>query len=265
MTLASDRGPAPRSVHGRRRALRAGLAAGQQVVGTFLKLPTTDVAEMAARAGYDFVVVDLEHSALSEADAIGLVRHADVCGLAALVRVPHVDGALIGRLLENGAAGIQLSMLQTRAQARDLIAAVRFAPAGNRSVSLANRAAGFGAAPLAGFLAAEAQDPPLLAGQIESWSSEPLADLAAGLDVVFAGTTDLSVSLGLPSAAELARAVDAIAAEATAAALPFGGWAATRAAAAGLGLAEAGYLVVASDLQILAAGLRAARFPEEDH
>lgn len=248
-------------VHDRRRGLRAELAAGRQVVGTFVKLPTPDVVEIAATAGCDFVVVDLEHSTLAEADAIGLVRHADVYGLAALVRVPRVDAALIARLLENGAAGIQLSMLQTAAQAAELVAATRFAPVGARSVSLANRVAGFGATPLSDFLAAEAQDPPLLVGQIETRVTEPWAGVVGALDVVFVGTTDLSVSLGLPPAPALTAAVDDVRAAAAGAA--FGGWAATRAAAPGLGLADAGYLIVGSDLQILASGLRAAVSPEE--
>lgn len=248
-------------VHDRRRALRAELAAGRQVVGTFVKLPTPDAVELAAVAGCDFVVVDLEHSTLTEADAIGLVRHADVYGLAALVRVPHVDAALIARLLENGAAGVQLSMLQTAAQAAELLAATRFAPVGARSVSLANRVAGFGATPLADFLAAEAQDPPLLVGQIETRVAEPWPGVVADLDVVFIGTTDLSVSLGLPPAPELTAVVDEVRAAATAAGAAFGGWAATRSAAAGLGLGAAGYLVVGSDLQILASGLRAALAP----
>jgi 2-keto-3-deoxy-L-rhamnonate aldolase RhmA len=95
--------------HRLRRELRAALAGHRRLVGTFVKLPAVDVVEMCALAGFDFVVVDLEHSALSEQDAIGLVRHADVCGLPALVRVPAVDAPAVNRLLENGATGIQLS------------------------------------------------------------------------------------------------------------------------------------------------------------
>jgi 4-hydroxy-2-oxoheptanedioate aldolase len=76
------------TLHDRRRALRERLAAGHRLVGTFVKLGTPDVLELVAAAGFDLAVVDLEHSTLTEADAIALVRHADVCGLAALVRVP---------------------------------------------------------------------------------------------------------------------------------------------------------------------------------
>ncbi|MEU5397929.1 aldolase/citrate lyase family protein [Streptomyces sp. NPDC005963] len=246
-------------VHLLRRRLRAALTAGKPAVGTFVKLPSPDVVELAAAAGFEFVVVDLEHSTLTERNAVDLVRHADVCGLPALVRVPDVDAAAINRLLEAGAAGIQLSMLTRVNQAKALAAATRFAPAGRRSVSLANRAARFGAAPLAGFLRAEQDDPPLLVGQIETARTDPLPELIAALDVCFIGSTDLAVDLGLPvDPAVLSAAVERVGDAARSAGVAFGGWAPNRGAATGLGLGDCGYLVVGSDLQMLAAGLRAA-------
>ena len=246
-------------VHLLRRRLRAALTAGRPAVGTFVKLASPDVVELAAAAGFGFVVVDLEHSTLTEQNAVDLVRHADVCGLPALVRVPEVDAAAVNRLLEAGAAGIQLSMLTRVAQAEALVAATRFAPAGRRSVSLANRAARFGAVPLAGFLRGEQDDPPVLVGQIETARTDPLPDLLAALDVCFVGSTDLAVDLGLPAdPAVLRAAVDRVRDAARSAAVAFGGWAPTRGAAADLGLGDADYLVVGSDLQMLAAGLRAA-------
>ncbi|WP_283138335.1 HpcH/HpaI aldolase family protein [Rhizohabitans arisaemae] len=250
-------------VHRLRRELRAALAAGERVTGTFVKLPVPEGVELAAEAGFRFVVVDLEHSTLDESAAITLVRHADACGVAALVRVPRVDPPMIARLLESGAVGLQLSMLCTAEQARELRAATRFAPEGSRSISLANRAAGFGAGGLAAFLRAEAESPPLLVGQIETAVTEPWPEVVGGLDVVFVGSTDLAVSLGcLPGDERLRAAVDAVRGAADRAGTAFGGWSPGLAAAGSLGLATAGYLVVGSDLQILADGLRAAASPQ---
>ncbi|MFE2043900.1 HpcH/HpaI aldolase/citrate lyase family protein [Streptomyces sp. NPDC059477] len=244
-------------VHPLRRRLRAALSDSGPAVGTFVKLASPDVVELAQAAGCAFVVVDLEHSTLTEQDAVGLVRHAAVCGLPALVRVPEVDAAAVNRLLEAGAAGIQLSMLTRVAQADALVAATRFAPAGRRSVSLANRAARFGAVPLAGFLGAELADPPVLVGQIETARTDPLPELLAPLDVCFVGSTDLAVDLGLRAGpAVLREAVDRVADAARRAGVAFGGWAPNRGAVDELGLGAAGYLVVGSDLQLLAAGLR---------
>ncbi|WP_165966781.1 aldolase/citrate lyase family protein [Actinomadura sp. 7K507] len=254
-----------------RARLRAALAQGTRVTGTFVKLPAPDVVELCGLVGFDFAVVDMEHSTLSEAEALGLVRHAERCGLPALVRIPEVDAPLVCRLLENGAAGFQLSMLASAAQTRALVRATRFAPEGARSVSLANRAAGFGlrsSGGLKSFLAAERDVPPLLVGQIETpwWrdaltarTGDPWEAVIGDLDVVFVGGTDLAVSLGAdPGGDDLRTAVAEIEKAAERHGVAFGGWAPSRTAARGQGLAGARYLVTGSDLQILAAGLEAA-------
>ncbi len=251
------------TVHQLRRRVREGLTNGRRQVGTFVKLSSPDVVELAGHAGLDLVVVDLEHSTLTEQDAIGLVRHAALCGIPALVRLPAVDAPLVGRLLENGSAGFQLSSLQSVAEREQLQAACRFAPVGTRSVSLANRVAGFGSVPLPDLLRAEDADPPLLVGQIETRVAEPLADVVRGLDVAFVGTTDLAVSLSLPAPVELAASVAAVRSAAHAAGVAFGGWAGALADVDGLGIADADYVLVGSDLQLLAHGLRAA-VPQEE-
>jgi len=252
--------------HRLRRALRGalrgapggdGVGRRPYAAGTFIKLAALDVVDMAAAAGFDFIVVDLEHSVLTEREAIALVRYADVRALAALVRIPAVDAPLINRLLENGAAGVQLSMLRTAEQARLLREAALFPPYGSRSVSLANHVAA--GSSLAEHLSREAADPPLLVGQIETAATEPLERVLRGLDACFAGTTDLAVSLGVAAASErAAAAVASIGGASKEAGIPFGGWAPTACAVAGLGLADADFLVLGSDLQFLAASLRAA-------
>src|SRR4051794_24978539 len=183
------------SVHALRRGLRDKVACGV-ATGTFVKLADTDSIELVSAAGFDFAVVDLEHSTLSGSDALTLVRHAHACGLPTLVRIPTVDSALVNRLLEAGATGLQLSMLARVDQTREFVACTRFAPCGRRSVSMANRAAGFGAVSVTDFLAREAADPPVLVGQIETADTDPVPELIAPLDVCFVGTTDLSVDLG---------------------------------------------------------------------
>jgi 4-hydroxy-2-oxoheptanedioate aldolase len=189
--------------------------------GLFLKLPSTEVVDLVRAAGFDFAVVDLEHSQLGEADARALVRHARAIGLPALVRLPEVDRGLVNRLLEAGAAGIQLSTVRRAAQVRELRAATRYAPAGTRSISLSHPQAGYGATALADYLQAQAGEPPLVVAQIEtSETDDPLeAILAERPDVVFLGTTDLSVDVGLDGERVRAR-VEAVAAAAERAGLP---------------------------------------------
>ncbi|MDG4818884.1 aldolase/citrate lyase family protein [Micromonospora sp. WMMD956] len=254
--------PPPGGVHRSRRRLRAALRGGGRLVGTFLKLPGPDVVALAAQAGLDFVVVDLEHSALDERTAADQLRLAAALGLPALVRVPAVDPGQVNRLLEAGAVGIQLSTVRSRAEVGALRAASRYAPHGRRSISLAHPAAGYGLGGLDRYLAAEAADPPLLVAQIETATTDdPLPDLLAGVDVGFVGTTDLAVSLGLAGTDDptpLLRRTGDVAEAARGAGAALGGWVADRTAEALArhGLTDAGYLVVGSDLQLLGAGLR---------
>jgi 4-hydroxy-2-oxoheptanedioate aldolase len=194
--------------------------------GLFVKLAATEVLDIAARSGLDFVVVDLEHSQLSEADGLRLVRHAAAIGLPALARLPELDRGAVNRLLEAGARGIQLSTVRSAAQVRALRAATRYAPEGDRSVSLAHPAAEYGGLPLADYLEAQRLSPPEVVVQIETATTEdPLHELlAAGADVAFVGTTDLSVDLGLDSARVRER-VEAIASAAESAGVELGGFA----------------------------------------
>jgi 4-hydroxy-2-oxoheptanedioate aldolase len=194
--------------------------------GLFVKLAAAEVIDIAARSGLDFVVIDLEHSQLSEAEALALTRHAAAIALPATVRVPVLDRGLVNRLLEAGARGIQLSTVRSIAQVRALRAAMRYAPAGNRSVSLAHPGAGYGDVGLADYLAAQELEPPELVAQIETAATDdPLPELlAAGVDVAFVGTSDLLVDVGMDRDRLRAR-VEEIASAAETAGIELGGFA----------------------------------------
>src|SRR5436190_11653808 len=120
--------------------------------GLFVKLPSTEVIDMTMAAGFQFAVVDLEHSQLSEAQARTLVRHARALGLPALVRLPENDRGTVNRLLEAGAAGIQLSTVRSAAEVRELRSFMHYAPQGTRSISLTHPQAGYGRRPLGDYL-----------------------------------------------------------------------------------------------------------------
>jgi 4-hydroxy-2-oxoheptanedioate aldolase len=190
--------------------------------GTFLKLPALEVVEIAA-AELDFAVVDLEHSQLAEADALRLVRHGWALGFPVLVRLHELDRALVNRMLEAGASGVQLSSVRRAAEVAALRDASLYAPGGTRSISLAHPLARYGATPLGDYLAG--QEPPLLVAQLETAETvDPLGEiLAAGADVAFVGVTDLSVDLGLDADRVEAR-VREIAAAAEAAGVALGGF-----------------------------------------
>jgi 4-hydroxy-2-oxoheptanedioate aldolase len=194
----------------------------RRLVGTFVKLPALESIEIAA-AELDFGVVDLEHSQLAEADALRLVNHARAVGMPAVVRIPEVDRGLVNRLLEAGAAGLQLSSVRRVAEVRSLRDAALYAPGGKRSVSLAHPAARFGATPLAEYV--QGLEPPLLVAQLETVETDDPLDevVAAGADVVFLGVTDLLVDAGLDRERAHTRA-DEIAGAVQAAGVHLGGF-----------------------------------------
>ena len=168
------------------------------VVGTFVKLGRREVIEILALAGLDFAICDLEHSQVTEAEAGNMIAAGRSCGLAVIVRVAHFDPGQINRLLEAGAAGIQLPQVQTRDQVSAFRSACKYPPEGSRSVSLAQPAASYGSEPLAEYLQRSNREV-LLVGQLETRELEqPLPALLDGLDVAFIGSLDLTVDMGVP-------------------------------------------------------------------
>jgi 4-hydroxy-2-oxoheptanedioate aldolase len=219
-----------------------------QARGVFVKLPSAEVIDIVAAAGFSFAVVDLEHSQLSDQDARALVRHARAIGLPVLVRIPEPDRGVINRLLEAGADGVQLSTVRRAEQVRAARSYMRYAPDGSRSISLAHPQAGYGGTGLADYLATQRAQPPLLVAQIETAETDDtLADIAgAGADALFLGTTDLSVDLGLDDNRLRAR-VDEVADAAASAGIPLGAF--------GLDDERVDFHVSASDLSLLRTAL----------
>jgi len=213
---------------------------GGRLTGTFVKLAALESVEICAQS-LDFCVVDHEHSQLSEADVLRLVRHAAALDFAAVVRIPEVDRGLVNRLLEAGAAGIQLSSVRRVAEVQALASAVAYAPDGSRSISLAHPAARYGAVPLREYLAASER--PLVVIQLETRETDdpPLELCRAGADVAFLGLTDLLVDCGLDEAAAATRA-DELAAAVAEAGIALGGFGAED---------RFRYAVVSSDVALL--------------
>jgi 4-hydroxy-2-oxoheptanedioate aldolase len=256
---------------GLRAKLASGIPAGpndaarRAVCSTFVKLGSLEVIDVLAASGLDAVVIDLEHSQLDEAAARLLARHASHIGLPAVVRIPEIDRGAINRLLEAGAAGIQLSSVTTRRQVDALLAACRYPPAGERSVSLAQPAAAYGRAGIGAYLAAAAPGP-LVVIQIETaGTDDPLERILGGVDVAFVGLTDLSVDVGAPGQLDsppVAKRIAEIAAAAQRAEgrPAFGGWVPSLEAAGPLAAHGARYITAGSDLTMLAAAVSRA-FP----
>lgn len=167
-------------------------------IGTFVKIPRSEVVEIVATTGVDFIVCDMEHAQMSEEGARVVIASARTLNLPVVVRLPDPTQGLVNRLLEAGVAGIQMPRMCTAAEAEGLRSMLRFPPEGVRSIGRANSFAGWGSVPLGQYLDEE-NARTLAIGQFETRRMDrPCESITRNLDVAFIGPTDLSVDYGTP-------------------------------------------------------------------
>lgn len=179
--------------------LRERILNGDLLVGTFLNLGAPQAVELAGLAALDWLLIDLEHGAGTEADLLPQLYAAETTGVPALVRVEVTARLRIGRALDLGAAGIMVPRLETPAEARDAASFVRYHPDGVRGIALITRGAELGRIGHGDVRRKSATLP--LVVQVENPSAVAhAAEIAAidGVDVLFVGPTDLTHSLGVP-------------------------------------------------------------------
>ncbi|MFH1147701.1 MAG: aldolase/citrate lyase family protein [Pseudomonadota bacterium] len=123
--------------------LRKRLAGGQLTVGSWITLGHPAIAEIMAGSGFDWLTVDMEHSAITLDQAQQLIQVISLCGIVPLVRVGDNNPYLIKRVMDAGAYGVIVPMVNTREDAINAVHAVRYPPLGKRGVGLA-RAQGYG-------------------------------------------------------------------------------------------------------------------------
>lgn len=178
--------------------LKATIAAGTPALGVWLQLGEPSIAEIASLAGYDFLILDNEHGSASLEATVHCMRAAQAGRATVMVRAPGQDPDYLKRVLDAGAEAVMVPMVETAEQARAVVTACRYPPAGRRGYSAPTvRASGYGADP---DYAAKANDSLFICVQIESdVAAANAAEIAAvdGVDMVFIGVADLSGSIGL--------------------------------------------------------------------
>ena len=179
--------------------LRSRIQAGETLFGTFLQLGSAVAAELVARVGFDWVIIDLEHGSGTEADLPGSLVAVGTTPTAALVRPQSAERIRIGRALDHGAHGLMIPRIDVPEQAREAISFMRYPPQGVRGLALSTRGAGLGERAHADVAGINASIVGII--QVESPSAvEHAAEIAAidGVDVLFVGPADLTHSLGIP-------------------------------------------------------------------
>ena len=181
-------------------------------VGSWISMAHPAIAEIMAKAGFDWLVVDLEHSVITIREADELIRIIDLCGSIPLVRLSSNDPVQIKRVMDAGAHGIIIPMVNTAEEACKAVESVHYPPVGRRGVGLA-RAQGYGS----GFerykewLRRES----VVIVQIEHIKAvENLEAIMSvdGVDGFIVGPYDLSGSLGIPGQFDHASMIEAMAA-----------------------------------------------------
>ncbi len=165
--------------------------------GLFISSGSEVVTELAARSGFDWLLIDLEHGLGGEQSALRQIEAAGRNGCAPLARIPALRAEYVKHLLDYGAAGIMAPMVGSRGEAEMLVSFLRYPPAGSRGVSSGCKAGGFGTEFKEYFRRADSEI--LGIAQIENAEGVEEAGAIAGvdgIDVLFIGHSDLSLQLG---------------------------------------------------------------------
>jgi 4-hydroxy-2-oxoheptanedioate aldolase len=186
--------------------VKAKLRRGEPSLGAWLSLPSPQQARLLARLGFDWLVVDAEHSAYNPtlmADIVASIADAGTA-CAPLVRVPYNSVEWFKWALDAGAWGVVVPMVNTAAEAQQAVSWAKYPPVGARSIGGVFGPLAFGANDFPSY-SRIANDEIMVVLQIESVESIQNLDAilsTAGVDVAFVGPNDLHASLGLTPSSE---------------------------------------------------------------
>jgi 2-keto-3-deoxy-L-rhamnonate aldolase RhmA len=179
--------------------LRQRVLGGEFVLGSFMNLGSPMATELCGNAGFDWLVLDMEHGILTEAGLLHMLQAVAGTPATAVVRVEEGTRLRIDRALDFGAPALMVPRVESVAQASEIVRYVRYPPLGTRGVALPSRGAGYGRLTHADIATAHEQT--CLFIQLESGGAvEAAEEIAAidGVDVLFVGPTDLTHALGVP-------------------------------------------------------------------
>jgi 2-keto-3-deoxy-L-rhamnonate aldolase RhmA len=176
------------------------LARGDLAYGSFCALKDPAIMEILGYAGFDFAIIDLEHSSLDMSTMEHFIRAAKVAGITSIVRTPQDDYATVLRAVEAGADGVMIPHLISKEMGRRVVNMAKYAPLGMRGIDGSTRVARYGNVPMAEHMKQQ-NDRLLVIGMIEDKEAvDNLEEILTvdGIDLLFIGAADLSTSYGLP-------------------------------------------------------------------
>jgi len=175
--------------------LREHWRTGHSTLGAWLSIPSPASAEAIARSGVDYVCIDTQHGGIEYSDAVPMIQAILLGGSSPIVRVPWNEPGIIGKMLDAGAHGVIVPMVNSVAEAEAVARACRYAPDGARSFG-----PGLAAPRVDGSYVDWASDNVAVIPMIETTQAvAEIDDILAvdGIDAVYVGPADLSLTLGL--------------------------------------------------------------------
>lgn len=172
------------------------LASGDKQIGVWISLCSNFAAEVVGTAGYDWALIDMEHSANDYFSVLGQLQAFAASSTTALVRVEWNDAVAVKRLLDLGAPGLLFPMIQSVEEAERAVAATRYPPRGIRGVSGATRATAFGR--ISNYTARVEEETAVLL-QLETRAAVEQAEAISAVDGVsgiFFGPADIAADIG---------------------------------------------------------------------
>ena len=173
------------------------LAAGDKQVGLWISMASASAAAITAPAGYDWALIDMEHTHADPAAVLGQLKAFEASPTPAIVRVPWNEPITVKRILDLGAMGIMFPMIQSVQEARAAVAATRYPPHGNRGFAGSTHATKFGR--ITDYVA-RIDDEMTVILQLETADAIAQADQIAAVDGVsgvFFGPADIAADIGL--------------------------------------------------------------------
>jgi 2-keto-3-deoxy-L-rhamnonate aldolase RhmA len=173
---------------------------GKPAFGLTVNLAEPAIAEIAGHAGFDFIIIDMEHTSLTVKDVEALVRASETVDLCSFVRVPDREPGHVLRLLETGVQGIIFSHLTSHEDAVNVVSMAKYPPSGNRGSGGSTRAAQYSAKDGVTHQR-ESNESVLIVGLVEDLVAFDRLDSIVqtdGIDVIWPGAGDLASSLGFP-------------------------------------------------------------------
>ncbi|MBZ0198925.1 MAG: hypothetical protein K8H86_03590 [Ignavibacteriaceae bacterium] len=180
------------------KSLKQKLQNKELTIGSWLSFGYTPICEMMAKSAFEWLVIDMEHTATDNYNAMQMIQVINLCGCTPLVRVGANDELLIKRIMDSGASGVIVPMVNTKEDAEMAVSFIKYPPSGKRGVGLF-RAQGYGMEfdEYKNWVEKES----ICIVQIEHYKGvENLSEILSveGVDGFIVGPYDLSGSIGTP-------------------------------------------------------------------